>query len=276
VTYTYGNYIDEVLTRTTNPESPVTLYCHQNSLWSVHALTDASGNVVERYSYDAYGKPSFFDGSFNPQPSSLVTNRILFTGREWDAECWLFHYRARAYSPTLGRFTSRDPLGYVGGKNLYEYVKGRPINRIDPTGKCGCNPPASPDMFAVLSYRVSGYDVSFRVVSVDNAGGGCFRNVEVFWTTCWLGTVCPLTWIPAWRIYDTYNPYEAYEADEDSGPFSINARFRVKYEIYDCIDCKWKNKDVTRGGGWCYFIHLFPWPFIGDHWECSQPDVVDL
>jgi YD repeat-containing protein len=48
-TYTYGNYIDEVLTKTT---ASAALYHHQNTLWSVHALTDATGTVVERYSYD--------------------------------------------------------------------------------------------------------------------------------------------------------------------------------------------------------------------------------
>jgi RHS repeat-associated protein len=133
-TYTYGNYIDEVLT-VTRPAPLGTLYYHQNTLWSVYALTDATGNVIERVTYDAYGMPSFFDSSFIPQPSSLVNNRLLFTGREWDAECSLFHYRARTYSPTLGRFLSRDPLGYVDGMNLYEYVRGNPLINVDPSGE---------------------------------------------------------------------------------------------------------------------------------------------
>jgi RHS repeat-associated protein len=130
-TYTYGNYIDEVLTM---DRAGNRYFHHQNTLWSVHALTDATGTVVERYAYDAYGMPSFFDSSLSPQPSSLVNNRLLFTGREWDAECSLYHYRARNYSPTLGRFLSRDPLGYVDGMNLYEYVRGNPTTRFDTSG----------------------------------------------------------------------------------------------------------------------------------------------
>jgi RHS repeat-associated protein len=109
-------------------------FYHQNTLWTVHALTDATGTVVERVTYDAYGMPSFFDSSFIPHPSSLVNNRLLFTGREWDAECSLYHYRARTYSPMLGRFLSRDPLGYVDGINLYLYVLNQPMASVDPYG----------------------------------------------------------------------------------------------------------------------------------------------
>jgi RHS repeat-associated protein len=135
-TYTYGNYIDEVLTRTTNPGSPVTYYYHQNSLWSVHALTDATGNVVERYNYDAYGKLSVLDGNYQLLATAPFAY-FTYTGREYDFESGLYHYRARTYSPILGRFFSRDPVGYVDGMTLHEYVRSNPINRHDPSGlKC--------------------------------------------------------------------------------------------------------------------------------------------
>lgn len=38
------------------------------------------------------------------------------------------------YAPQLGRFISRDPVGYVGGENLYQYVRSQPINYVDPFG----------------------------------------------------------------------------------------------------------------------------------------------
>jgi RHS repeat-associated protein len=132
-TYTYGNYIDEVLTKDT---ASTRYFYHQNTLWSVHAITEVSGAVVERYSYDAYGKPSFFDANGLGLQSSVVGNRFLFTGREYDFESDLYHYRARTYSPTLGRFLSRDPLSYVDGMNLYEYVRGQVLGKLDPTGRC--------------------------------------------------------------------------------------------------------------------------------------------
>jgi RHS repeat-associated protein len=130
VTYTYGNYIDEALTKDAGSDR---YYYHQNTLWSVHALTDAAGAVVERYAYDAYGQITILDPSFLPLSSAPLAY-FTFTGREYDGETGLYHYRARTFGPGLGRFLSRDPLGYVDGMNLYQYVRGMPTIRADPFG----------------------------------------------------------------------------------------------------------------------------------------------
>jgi RHS repeat-associated protein len=137
-TYTYGNYIDEALACDTGSTR---YYFHQNSLWSVHALTDFSGAVVERYAYDAYGKLTVLDANYSPLTTPPLTP-VTFTGRWFDFENGNYDYRARPYSPSLGRFLSRDPLGYVDGMNLYEYVRSNPQNRIDSTGHNSreCNP----------------------------------------------------------------------------------------------------------------------------------------
>ena len=52
-------------------------------------------------------------------------NQVLFTGRRLDAESGLCYYRHRYYEPRLGRFTSRDPVLYLGGMNLTAYVGAR-------------------------------------------------------------------------------------------------------------------------------------------------------
>ncbi len=58
---------------------------------------------------------------------------LQYTGRENDGN-GLYYYRARYYSPVLGRFISKDPLGFAGGINPYVYASDNPINLTDPLG----------------------------------------------------------------------------------------------------------------------------------------------
>ncbi|USN57629.1 MAG: RHS repeat-associated core domain-containing protein [Candidatus Peribacteria bacterium] len=54
--------------------------------------------------------------------------------REYEAELDLYYYRARYYSPRLGRFISSDPLLYIDGPNPYSYVRNNSVNYVDPWG----------------------------------------------------------------------------------------------------------------------------------------------
>ena len=90
--------------------------------------------MVEWVTYDVYGKAVVRNSAGTTQGSSYVGNPYLFTGREFDTESGMYHYRARAYDPEAGRFLQRDPLGYVDGLSLYEYCRSRPWCGIDPFG----------------------------------------------------------------------------------------------------------------------------------------------
>lgn len=88
-------------------------------------MTDASGAATNVNSYDEYGRPA-----------STNAGRFQYTGQTWLAEASLYHYKARAYSPALGRFMQTDPVLWTGGPNLYAYVENDPINFVDPHGLC--------------------------------------------------------------------------------------------------------------------------------------------
>jgi RHS repeat-associated protein len=107
---------------------------HQNVIGSVTEITDPGGAVVEWTTYDVYGRPTIYDRSGTSASQSAVGNPFLFTGREYDAETGLYHYRARAYDPTTGRFEQRDPAGFTFGLSLYEYSRSGPSTWRDPMG----------------------------------------------------------------------------------------------------------------------------------------------
>jgi RHS repeat-associated protein len=88
------------------------------------ALVDGSGASTTAYTYEPYGKPTAGD----------LSNPFTFTGREWDGTTGLQLNRFRFYSPSHGRFISEDPIGEVGGVNLYEYAGSSPTTMIDPLG----------------------------------------------------------------------------------------------------------------------------------------------
>ena len=69
--------------------------------------------------------------------TSSVGNPYFFTGRRFDTETALYYYRARYYSPKIGRFLQADPIGYEDAVNLYIYVRSSPLKWIDPHGLCG-------------------------------------------------------------------------------------------------------------------------------------------
>jgi RHS repeat-associated protein len=158
-TYIYGNTIDDILKMNRNNTG---YYYHKDQLGSVVALTGTDGEVVERYQYDPFGAVTFLDAANNVLEQSVVGNRILFTGREYDAETGTYYYRARTMHPQIGRFMQSDPLLYVDGMNYYSYCLNNPIKFVDPFGR------APGDYFPNMDAAAIDWGNRYNQSSIDN------------------------------------------------------------------------------------------------------------
>ena len=105
-------------------------YYTQNAHGDVVNLTDSTGAVTKKYTYDAFGVEKNIDKN--------DTNAFRYCGEYYDAETGTVYLRARYYDPSTGRFISRD--SYAGklndplSLNLYTYCANNPIYYSDPTG----------------------------------------------------------------------------------------------------------------------------------------------
>ena len=129
------------------------------------ALCDATGTVVERYAYSAFGMPTFLNADFTPvegSASALFWN-FLFHAEFSDPQTGWFNYGYRYYLPELGRWPSRDAVEKASSANLYAYVDNRPLGGIDLLGlsPAWALPPqlAGNDQFS-QDYQKGWYDIA--------------------------------------------------------------------------------------------------------------------
>jgi len=131
--YVYGPRVDEPVCMLEVADSNAAYYYHFDGLGSVVALSDSSGNTIQRYEYTVYGRVAAQDPN-HPNP-------YMFTGRRFDFETGLYYYRARYYNPYIGRFLQTDPVGYSEVINWYLYCRNNPLIRVDPSGRLTIIPP---------------------------------------------------------------------------------------------------------------------------------------
>jgi RHS repeat-associated protein len=110
-------------------------YLH-DMLFNVRALVNISGQVMERYRLDLYGRFEALnpDGTLQlNQINGSYSNQHHFTGQRRDSETGIIYFKRRYYNAELARFISRDPLLYVDSLNLF-FAKFIP-NGLDPMGE---------------------------------------------------------------------------------------------------------------------------------------------
>ncbi|GIV16605.1 MAG: hypothetical protein KatS3mg022_2040 [Armatimonadota bacterium] len=101
-----------------------------DGLGHTRLLLDSSGNITDRYGYDAWGNPIEQAGTaFNPFRWNGAA------GYEWTPATGLYHVGAREYDPRTARWLQRDPIDAASGDpNLYRYCLNDPVNLADPSG----------------------------------------------------------------------------------------------------------------------------------------------
>lgn len=159
--YVYGPGVDEPIVWYEGAGTTDRRWLLADERGSINAVADGSGAALAANTYDEYGIP----GASN-------LGRFQYTGQKWIPELGLYDYKARNYSPTLGRFLQTDPAGYGDGMNWYAYAHNDPVNGSDTSGLETC-----------VQYTYN-HDVYF------DDGEGSFQRDAAQSYSSPLGTVC--------------------------------------------------------------------------------------
>jgi RHS repeat-associated protein len=117
-----------VLMAVSNAQAQVT-YVHEDFHGSVAAESNILGQVAKRVHYEPFGE----------QRTSPLSNEAAHTGHIYDDDLDLSYMGARYYDPTIGRFYSDDPVGFMSENsasfNRYAYANNNPYAYTDPNGE---------------------------------------------------------------------------------------------------------------------------------------------
>lgn len=190
-TYAYGAWRDEVVAMGRIAAAD-RLYYLTNALGSIIAVTEETGAPVERYAYDTYGEPAFYDPSGLSIAHTAISNPYLFTARRYDTEIGWYNYRARYVDPFVGRFTTRDTIGSWYDRhnmgNGLAYVGNNPTTASDPSGRA--RPSTMGLEWIIEEAHAAGSHVTF-VTPVQQYGDR--------WVHMWVGNKMRTLRVPAWQ-----------------------------------------------------------------------------
>ncbi len=146
-------YVNDLILRDrdtdTNGSLDERLYALQDPNWNVVAIANTSGTILKRFCYSAYGAPKYFTSDFSDSTAGYDWE-TLYCGYRYDYHTdsdvkW--HIAGhRILLSHLGRWNRRDPIGFIGGNNLYQYCVDSPLTHSDPLG---LKSPKTPSLFDI-------------------------------------------------------------------------------------------------------------------------------
>jgi RHS repeat-associated protein len=132
--YVFGPGVDAPLVQYEGAGTNAKLFLYADHQGSIVSSANATGATMDSVKYGPFGETT------GTQPYS----NFLYTAQHYLARLQLYYYKARFYSPALGRFLQTDPIGTADDLNLYAYVKNNPVNFTDPTGMIAASGFGSP------------------------------------------------------------------------------------------------------------------------------------
>ena len=116
-------------------------YVTTDAMGSVTSVLSSTGEVLERRSYDAFGQMTCMLPDGTPVATSPTGLKVGFHGQLIDELTGMYQMGYRWYSPVLGRWVSRDPIGLEGGINCTVFADNAPNHYIDTFGMGAVVPP---------------------------------------------------------------------------------------------------------------------------------------
>ncbi|KAF4516583.1 hypothetical protein B566_EDAN003330 [Ephemera danica] len=150
-----------IKTKNSNGQDTVAYYHHDHLETPIQA-TDKAGNIVWAAHYAAFGNATIITPQATAEKPTITSN-LRLPGQYEDAETGLHYNFRRYYDPETGRYVTQDPIGLAGGVNVYGYVGGNPISRIDPTG----------EIWAVAALVITGAVIVGTLYAMHDCGVKC-------------------------------------------------------------------------------------------------------
>ena len=208
---------------------------------NVSEVLDSAGSIAAHYEYSPFGEVVRSSGSY------ADANPFRFSTKYWDDETGLYFYGYRHYDPATGRWLNRDPIGELGGLNLYAFVKNRPLNVLDFLGL---------DSITLMDEQgAGGFGHTGKLVGNDNSGWDYYSYGPDESASSWdmlkgddvpadfdhqqFDTLQDAADSPDLEHYDEFQRREQNPEQDDAERQSTEDFAQNDYNLYDhnCDDC---------------------------------------